>query len=656
MSRICFLLILLFTIQSLWAETFVEKSPDGTTRLTIKVDDNITYEIQKDNKVILDHSAIQVIWDNGIDMRKEQLRIKKVKRSERRGSIKAKIRPAARMPYSYNEIYIIFEESYDLVFRIYDQGVAYRFISRLDKKEEQKELIVVSEKSTFNLPGNPLLYYPKVKKFQNSFEENYLPLKKSQLELKTMALTPTLIKSEAGPYMLISEADLRDYPGMYLRPTGTGLEAVFPRYVRKESQEFLGKMGVGMAVVNNMKARKREKYLAQTKTNRNFPWRAILISNDAKSLATNNLIYALAPKPEIKNTSWIKPGKVAWDWYHDWRIPELSFKPGINTETYLYYIDFAAKNNLDYINLDEGWAKNTDLTDINDDIDIERIVAHAKKKDVGVFLWMIWWVLEENMEAHLDQFQKWGIAGIKVDFMDRDDQRVVAFYEKLAKEAAKRKLMINYHGSYKPTGLAMAYPNIINREGVVGLENNKFSKRCTPVHNLTIPFTRNVVGPMDYTPGAMRYSTPEKFKKNWKYPKAMTTRAQQLAMYVVYYGPLQMISDAPTLYPQEVLDFLAKLPTIWDESICLEAAIGENIIMARRNGKDWYIGGMTASKAHKVSVKLDFLSGGEYEAVLLGDGEKLEDLKKVEKVVRKNEELKLTMERNGGFVMVLRKK
>lgn len=656
MSRLITLLFLAVFTTPAFSETFVQTSPDRKTRITIKVDEDLTYEIQRNNKVILDHSPIKISWDDGIVMSKEQLVIKKVRRNRKRGSVKAVVAPAERMSFNYNEIHIIFEASYDLIFRIYNEGVAYRFVSRLERREEQKALKVLGEQSAFNLPGDPLIYYPEVKKFQNSFEENYLPLKRSALNPKSMALTPTLIKSEEGPWMLISEADLREYPGMYLKPTEKGLEAVFPPYVLKESQEFLGKLGAKKAVLSGMKARKRADFLAMTHTDRNFPWRVIMIADEAKDLVTNHLVYSLAPESQIQDTDWIKPGKVVWDWYHAWRIPGVSFKPGINTETYLYYIDFAAENGFSYINLDEGWTNNKNLLDVNKDLDIERVVSYGKSKNVGVFVWMMWWVLEQQMDTYLDQFQKWGIAGIKVDFMDRDDQAVVAFYEKLAREAAKRKLLINFHGAYKPTGLALAYPNIINQEGVLGLENNKFSKRCTPTHNLTLPFTRNVVGPMDYTPGAMRHTSPERFKKSWKKPHAMTTRAQQLAMYVVYYGPLQMISDAPPYYPKEALDFLSKVPTIWDESVCLEAEVGQHIVMARRKGKDWYLGGMTSSEAHKVNLKLDFLQGGPYQATLLGDGKSMDDLQQVEKTVHKDEEINLTMQKNGGFVLVLRKK
>ncbi len=636
----------------LFGETFVLESPNDKNRLTIKVFDEITFEIQRNNDVILAHSPISVKWDNGIDMSKDQLIIKKVRRDSRKGRLRPEIGPASRISHAYKEIHIIFEAPYDLIFRIYDQGIAYRFVSRLEKKEEKGELKVLEEKAFYNLVGDPLIYYPQVKKYQNSFEENYLAIPHSKLPKKSMALTPTLIKTTQGPLMMVTEADLRDYPGMYLHPQPSGLRVSFPAKVKKQSQELLGKLGFQKAVFSGMKARSREKYLADTHTGRDFPWRVFMVGDQETEISNNTLIYSLAPENKLKNTDWIRPGKVVWDWYHDWRIPGLSFKPGINTETYLYYIDFAAENGFAYINLDEGWTHNKKLLEVDKDIDIERIVAYGKRKKVGVFIWMMYWVLEENMEEYLDQFQKWGIAGIKVDFMDRDDQDVVNFYERLAKAAAERKLLINFHGAYKPTGLAMAYPNIINREGVVGLENNKFSDRCTPTHNLTLPFTRNVIGPMDYTPGAMRHVSPENFKKSWKRPKAMSSRAHQLAMYIVYYGPLQMISDAPPLYPREALEFLSAVPTTWDESNCIEGEIGKYILMARRKGGDWYLGGMCGDEARKVKLNMDFLPKGKsYKAILLRDGESIDEVVREEIFVRGGESFEVKMEAAGGFAL-----
>ncbi|MEO0897130.1 MAG: glycoside hydrolase family 97 protein [Bacteroidota bacterium] len=637
-----------------FAETFVLKSPDGKNRLTIKVGSELTYELQRHNKVVLDHSKIAVQWDNGLIMNKEQLTIKKVKRGDKKGSVKAIYGPSEKFSYAYNEVHLIFEEPYDLYFRIYNQGVAYKFVSRLNKREEEKPLKVIGEVSTFNFPGDPLIYYPQTKKFQNSFEENYLPLKRSAIPPKSLALTPALIKSESGPYLLISEANLRSYPGMFLKPTSTGLTAAFPKHVKKESQEFLGSLGMKMAVVSGMQVRRRDKFLADTHTDREFPWRVVMVADDAAGMANNNLIYALSPKLEVKRTNWIKPGKVAWDWYHAWKIPDTDFKPGINTETYKYYIDFAARNNFQYINLDEGWTHNKKLLEVNKDIDIENIVDYGKQKNVGVFIWMIWWVLDQEMEKYLDQFQKWGIAGIKVDFMDRDDQRVVDFMEKLAKEAAKRKILINYHGAYKPTGLAMAYPNIINREGLVGLENNKFSARCTPEHNLTLPFIRNVLGPMDYTPGAMRHVNPQKFRKNWKNPSAMSTRVAQLAMYVVYYGPLQMISDAPPYYPQEALEYLSEVPTTWDESICLAGEVGEFAVMARRKGRKWYIAGLTANQAKTFELDITKIPGSSsYNATIYKDGENLEDIQIEKRSIRRGVKMTIDMKPTGGFIVIL---
>lgn len=656
MYRIILCLLWLSVTAYVHAQKFTELSPDGHIHLTVQLDNALTYAVEYDGQPLITPSPLRVFWSNGIDLRKSQLHVKKVKRAKQSGKIKPVYGFASEYAYAYKEITIQFREQIDLIFRVYNQGVAWHFVSRIDDGNGSQPLFVLGEKATFNFEGDPMVHFPQVKDFQNSFEENYLPLSLSNISPEAMALTPTLVQSEAGPWVLISEANLQDYPGMYLRRSESGLQALFPPHVSKQSQELLGRLGLKLAVVSGMEVRKRSNYLARTQSGRAFPWRVLMIAPTEADLATNNLIYALAPPLELTNTDWIKPGKVAWDWYHAWQLEGVPFEPGINTETYLHYIDFAAANGFDYINLDEGWTNNKDLMDVSKDIDIARIVTYGQSKGVGVFVWMIWWVLDEEMDTYLDQFAQWGVAGIKVDFMDRDDEQVVEFYWRLAQEAAKRKLLINYHGAYKPTGLAMAYPNVINREGVVGLENNKFSERCTPTHNLTIPFTRNVVGPMDYTPGGMRYVAPADFKQKWKQPTAMTTRMQQLAMYIVYYGPLQMISDAPHLYPPEALQFLSQVPTVWQDSKCLDGVLGEYIVMARRSGNTWFVGGMTADEGKDYSVRLNFLErGATYAYTLYQDGDSLEDIIISEGKVKVNDVISTKMKPTGGFTLVLKK-
>lgn len=657
MNRLLLFLACLWASLTLQAREIVEASPNGQIQLTLTVEDQLTYAVTKDGAPILETAPLRIIWSNGIDMRPDQLEIVDVIKTDYAGERTPIVGFASSYPNTYREVRIQFKHSFEMVWRIYNQGVAWRFVSKVDPEQGSQALFVFDEQCEFAFAGDPIIYYPQVGDFMNSFEENYLNLKRSSLPQESMALTPTLVKTEAGPFVLISEADLRDYPGMYLRPSAKGLQADFPAYVTRESQEILGRLGLTqMAVLSGMDVRKRAKYLAKTQTGRVFPWRVALIADTEKDLFANPLIYALGTEhlTGLPPMDWVTPGKVAWDWYHKWQIEGVPFEPGINTETYLYYIDFAAANGFQYINLDEGWTHNRHLLRVNKDIDIEQIVSYANEKGIGVFLWMIWWVLEKDMTRYLDQFEAWGVAGLKVDFLDRDDQQLVQFCEKLAKEAANRKLLINYHGAYKPTGLAMAYPNIINWEGVVGLENNKFSERCTPQHNLTIPFTRNVVGPMDYTPGAMRYVKPENFTKNWSEPAAMTTRMQQLAMYIVYYGPLQMISDAPHLYPAEALAFLKEVPTVWDESMCLEGSIGESIVVARRQGDRWFVGGMVSAQSMTYTVDLAFLQAQTpYTYTLYQDGEALADIVSSKGTVRKGDKIEVQMKPNGGFTLML---
>jgi alpha-glucosidase len=368
------------------------------------------------------------------------------------------------------------------------------------------------------------------------------------------------------------------------------------------------------------------------------------------------LVYLLAKPSELKDTSWIKPGKVAWDWYNANNIYGVDFKSGIDTRTYKYYIDFASKYGIEYIILDEGWYKLGNVLDVVPAMNIEQLVAYGRQKNVGIILWVVWKTLDDQFLPAMDQFERWGVKGLKVDFMQRDDQKVINFYHKLCKEAAKRRMLVDFHGAIRPATMTRTWPNILSTEGVRGLEQSKWSKLANPEHDVTLPFSRMFLGPMDYTPGAMINSGNEKyFAPIFERPMSLGTRCHQLAMYVVYESPLQMLADSPSRYLKEpeVMEFLGPVPTVWDETKVLGAQMGDYVIVARRKAGDWYIGAMTDWTPRDVEIDLSFLQGGRFKLISFADGANADrsgsDYKKTVQTVDRNSKLKIHMAGGGGW-------
>ena len=543
-------------------KTYELQSPDHSIKMVVSVDDHVQYSVIVDGEMIIKPSSISMKLND------EVLGIKsKVSRISKR-SVDEKIQPVVQEKFKvirdhYNELTIVFKKHYSLIFRAYDNGVAYRFETNIKGKIE-----VISEESTFNFTDGNSVYYPEEHEFQSHNERKYLHMQLDTMSSGRLASLPVLIATK-GPKVLIAESALRDYPGMWVK-TGekNTLKATFPKFALED--QFKGKSDRNVIIT------KKANYIAKVDGKRNFPWRILAIAKEDADLITNQLVYQLGEKQQIKETSWIKPGKVAWDWWNALNIYGVDFESGVNTETYKYFIDFASKFGLEYIILDEGWYKLGNLMEVVPEINMEEIIAYGKQKNVGIILWVVWKTLDDQLEVAMNQFEKWGVKGIKVDFMQRDDQSIVNYYWKIAEEAAKRKMLVDFHGAYKPAGIRRAYPNVITREGVKGLENNKWSKDITPTHNLTIPFIRMVTGPMDYTPGSMLNAQPRDFQVNWNRPMSMGTRVHQIAMYVVYESPLQMLADNPTNYLAELesTEFISRIPTEWDDTKVLEAKVG----------------------------------------------------------------------------------
>ena len=401
-------------------------------------------------------------------------------------------------------------------------------------------------------------------------------------------------------------------------------------------------------------------YQARTKGSRTFPWRSIAICKEDKALLENNLTYKLSSASVLPNTDWIKPGKVAWDWWNDNNIYGVNFKAGINTATYKYFIDFAARYGLAYIMLDEGWTKSTtDLMHTHADIDIQEIINYGKSKKVGVWLWTLWGPLDRDMEKILALYQQWGAVGIKVDFMARADQYMVNFYERVAATAAKHQLMVDLHGAYKPVGLNRKYPNVLSYEGVRGLENCKWSADITPKHDVTLPFIRMAAGPMDYTPGAMLNASVKNFKIDFSSPMSMGTRAHQVAMYVMYDSPLQMLADNPSNYQKDSVctRFISRIPTTWDQTIALDGKVGAYAVIARKHGEQWYLSAMGDNQKRDFEVQLNFLDGKRYAIEILSDGINADrhaaDYQMGRMEGDQKTKLKIKLEQGGGYCAIL---
>lgn len=547
---------------------------------------------------------------------------------------------------------------YRLELRLYDHSIAYRFITRI-----KGQITVMNEQMDLTFPTGSQVVFPKEESMYSHYERYYLPSAVADLKKGDFCSLPVLFTSKEKVRVWFSEADVYDYPGMFLQADGVGLTSKFPKVPLKVSD----KNDRDENIVST------HPYIAATEGKRNFPWRVFILTEDDRVLLSDTSVFKLSREGQ-QQMDWVVPGKVAWDWYNANNVYGVDFKSGINTKTYKYYIDFASKNKLEYIILDEGWSKaTTDITAPNSDVDLPHLISYAKEKGVGVILWVLWKPLSKDIEGILARYQKWGVKGVKVDFMQRVDQKMVNFYESVAKVAAKNHLIVDFHGAFKPSGLRRAYPNVLSYEGLKGGENNKWSLGITPQHNLTLPFIRMVAGPMDYTPGSLRnahfsqglYDKDGRDRNNYSVsfyrPVAQGTRCHQIAMYVVYESPLQMLCDAPSAYIKEpvIESFISKIPTVWDKTHVLEAALKSHLVVARKHQDKWYVGGMSALEEKTVTVDFSFLPEGTYHLNMLKDGVNsdryAEDYKQIVRVITNRDKLKIPMNRSGGFVMIIKK-
>lgn len=613
----CFLLC-----YSCWcsAQTYELTSPDFKLKLSIENLEQLRFSVRYEDKTVINNAEIGLELMDG-RMLARDAKIRSAKPMYQKNILKPEVKVKnAEIIDEFNELTLLYRDGYSVVLRAYNDAIAYRFVTAF----KDSTLLIKNELLTWQANPSAVAYLQKIaqkENFLNNYERLYTPSKLSALAEPITTQLPLLLDDTTlGLKIQVTETDLQDYPGMYLETDKLGMmKAVFPAVIKSTKMASKPQWGWDRTETPV----ERYEYIADTKGVRAFPWRIMAIAKEDKALITNEITYKLAPASKIADISWVKPGKVTWDWWNDWNLTGVPFKAGINNATYKAYIDFAAKYGLDYIMIDDGWYVLGDLTKEVAGINVAEIVAYGKQKNVGVMLWGSWKTLDQNMTAVMDLWQKWGVKGMKIDFMDRDDQWMVNFYERCASEAAKRQLLVDFHGAYKPAGLQRAYPNVLNFEGVLGLEQNKWGgQNANPDMAVTIPFIRMFAGPIDYTPGAMLNAQKSEYTAINHKPMSLGTRCHQLAMYVVYDAPLQMLSDSPTHYEKEpeCMEFLAKVPTTWDKTLVLDGTVGEFVSIARQKGEEWYVGAMTNWKARDITLNFSFLPEGNYELSVWQDG------------------------------------
>jgi alpha-glucosidase len=617
------------------------RSPDGRMEVRIRTAHGVHYDVLLSGRALLEDCTASIDIDHKV-LGKET-KVLHAKEASHDQMLEPVVRQKfAKIRDNYKELRLEMEGGYALTFRAYNEGAAYR----IESSFPQANVKVYSEDMTLRFPRDAVVYYPQEDSFMSHNERKYLPQHLSEIAPEFIATLPAVVDVGEGAKVAIAESDVEDYPGLWLRGTrGPALEATFPPYPLKEK----------LVRDRDLHVVESADYIATTSGTRTFPWRVIGVAEKDGDLITNQIVYLLEKPSQVQDTSWIKPGKVAWDWWNANNVYGVDFQAGVNTATYKYYIDFAAKYGIPYIILDEGWYKLGNVLDVVPEINMEELADYAKQKNVGIILWVVWKTLGDQLEPALDQYAKWGVKGIKVDFMQRSDQVLINYYHRVSRETAKRKMLVDFHGDQKPATMTRTWPNLISTEGVRGMEWSKWSADAEPEHNVTLPFTRMFLGPMDYTPGAMLNATKNTFAPIFHRPMALGTRCHQLAMYVVFESPLQMLSDSPSNYMREpeVMDFLGPVPSVWDETKVLAAKIADYVVIARRNGRDWYVGAMNDWTPREIDIDFSFLPDGNYQMEAFEDGVNADrmasDYKMSKSQVSKTTKVKLKLAPGGGW-------
>ena len=656
------------------AGNYEVSSPNGKVKVVVNTDEAVKWSVSYSGQTVLQPSVIDIQLRQG----KKTLglgQVGKVAKYQVESSFKNPFYKKAEISDAYGQLLMYTNQKFTIEVRAYDDGAAYRLIS-----SNTKPSLVVNETAEFSFADDYQAFVPYVndnrggERYCYSFESYYDEAPLSKMFPDSLAITPLAVCLPGGMKAIVMDAGVENYPGMFVKRAKSGevkgekLVAEFAPYPL--AQEIGGYDRL------NLVPTKRADYIAKLDGRQSLPWRAVVITERDADILNCDMAQRLAPACRIADTSWIHPGKVAWDWWNNCNITGVDFASGMNTSTYLYYIDFAAKNKIEYVIIDEGWSgKESLMDDLSPEIDLPRVIAHGKEKGVGIILWSSWRnligsnplndikVTDEVMKHYADM----GIKGFKVDFFDRDDQQVIASAYKIAESAARYHLYLDYHG-LKPFGIQRAYPNIFNFEGVKGLENSKWEPRVGdgPLHNqprydVTAPYLRMLAGPMDYTPGAMMNAMKDSFFGNNDHPMSQGTRVHQMAMYTTFEAPLQMMADSPTKYMQnqECTDFIAQIPTTFDETVALDGQLGEYIVIARRKGTTWYVAAMTDWTARDLAIPLSFLGEGKFSADIFADGanamKEATDYKHTKQTATCQDQLKIHLSSGGGWTGIFRK-
>ena len=665
MKKVLFLMMAMCAMVAAEAKPTVKSisSPDGTLKVTVTIDQDIRWSVEADGMTVLNPSQIAMqIGENetwGVAPRLKKAVVGKIDEV-----IPAPLYKKAQVDDKCSTLTLTFKGDYAIEFRAYDEAAAYRFIST-----RKGAYTVKNEISEYAFAGEPTVFCSYTRsnankefseQYFNSFETPYVIEPMTKMGQKRLMCLPVLVDM-GDRKVCITETDLTSYPGMYLYNSNNDntLESHYAPVPDKIKQ---GGHNMLQGLVES-----RKPYIAEVEGERSFPWRICIVANNDAELLDDDMVFRLSHENVIGDTSWIKPGKVAWEWWNDWGLRGVDFQPGVNNRTYEYYIDFAAANGIEYVILDEGWNVNrkADLMQVIPEIDIKHLCNYAKDRGVGIVLWGGYWAVDRDMENVFKHYSELGVKGFKIDFMDRDDQKMVEFYERAAALGAKYHLMCDFHGAYKPCGLSRKYPNVVNYEGVNGLEQMKWSRFSDfdqVTYDTQIPFIRMVAGPMDYTQGAMLNGTKSSYRVSNSDPMSQGTRCHQLAMYVVFEAPFNMLCDSPSNYEQEpeCTQFIASIPTVWDQTKALDGKVGEYAVIARRSGDDWYVGGLNNWNQRQVEIDLSFLPEGQYELVNMVDGYRANviarDFRIVKQSVDSSKKVKVTMAQGGGFAMKLIKK
>lgn len=628
-------------------------SPDKQIKVVVSAEDkNLSYSVYFDDSLLMNNNNIGLVGKDNSLLLENGVKVSSSKTRKIDEVIDSPFYRFKSFHASCNEMNLKLKGGWGVVFRAYDDGVAYRFYT--DKKGE---VVIENEVAEFNFTSDYVAYLPYTTNEKNPVAmayQNIYDVKPLSQAKKQLAFLPVTVDCGCAKVTVL-ESDLESYPGMFVIPEGTSLNGFFAKYPSKtdfypwRKQEYVTETTDFIAKVDGV---------------REYPWRIMAITENDVEMPVNNLVYALASENRIGDYSWVKPGKVAWDWWNDWNLKGVPFKAGINMDTYKYYIDFASANNIEYVVLDEGWyePKSGDMLTVIPELNLPELVSYAKSKGVDIVLWTVFNVLDSQLEEACRKYSEMGVKGFKVDFLDRDDQTAVEMTYRIAEMAAKYHLVLDYHGIYKPTGLNRTYPNVINYESVFGMEEAKWSKvdKNMPLYDVTFPYIRMMAGYVDYTPGAMKNLTKKDFQPMYSSPASMGTRCHQLAAYIVHDSPFTMLCDAPTNYKneQECVDFISSVPVEVDSTFIQSGKLGEYIVSVRKNSDSWFVGGMTNWDERDITVDFSFLpQGKEFTCTVFKDGvnanRNAEDYKKEVLKVTSSTKLDIHMASGGGFAMKL---